>query len=178
LRRRTCGPGLGARVGVLVLVDLALFLLDLGSQPLGRLVDELGATRARAIDDLDAVLAERRQPAVDLIGRHHVLGHVVVDLVVGDEALLLAELDQLVARGVAVATGAAAAARAGGAHRLLAGLGLDRRAPPWLARRPLVLVVVGDVARHPRRRVARVRSGRRKAALPGLSLGIGTKSSS
>src|SRR6476659_410699 len=52
----------------------------------GSLVRELGAARARAIDDLDAVLAERGQPAVDLIGRDHVLGHVVVDLVVGHEA--------------------------------------------------------------------------------------------
>ena len=56
------------------------------------------------------MITERRQPAVDLVGRHDVLGHRVVDLVVRDEALLLAELDQLVfgaGRGVRVVVAAA-----------------------------------------------------------------------
>ena len=40
------------------------------------------------VDDLDAVVAEHRHQVVDLIGRHDVLGQRVVDLVVGEEALL------------------------------------------------------------------------------------------
>src|SRR6185437_8445027 len=102
-----------ARVRVLlVLVDLFLLVLftDAEAFALRRLIDDVGAAAARAVDDLDAVIAERRQPAVDLIGRHDVLGHRVVDLVVRDEALLLAELDQLVLRAshrVGVAAGTA-----------------------------------------------------------------------
>ena len=133
-----------------------------------------------------------RQPAVDLIGRDHVLGHVVVDLVVGDEALLLAELDQLVAHRVAVArrhrarpplppcavsaSSAAASASLAALRRLAA------------AAEVVVLVVVDERRRSaPRRRHRRDRS-RRAAPLPpaafapGLpalpAFGIGTKSSS
>ena len=61
------------------------------------------------------------QPSIWSVG-HDVLGHVVVDLVVGDEALLLAELDQLVAHRVGL--GAALAAALLGDH---AGLGLEGR---------------------------------------------------
>jgi len=52
---------------------LALFLSLSISSPWA-LIYQLGAARARAIDDLDAVLAKRGEPAIDLVGRDHVLG--------------------------------------------------------------------------------------------------------
>ena len=50
---------------------------------------------AGGVDDLDALAAQRRQPVVDLVGGDDVLRHVVVDLVVGQEALGLPDRDQL-----------------------------------------------------------------------------------
>ena len=48
----------------------------------------------RRIDDLDAFVRERRQPVVHALGGHDVLRHVLVDLLVGQEALGLADRDQ------------------------------------------------------------------------------------
>src|SRR5262249_54655903 len=117
----------GARVRVLlVLVGrarralVAVFLLLVDVEALGRVVAARAARAAGAVDDLDAGVTERGEPRVDLIGRDHVLGHVVVDLVVGDEALLLAQLDQLRAHAIGVAAAVLLAAR-----RAL-GLGLHR----------------------------------------------------
>src|SRR4026207_1777957 len=62
--RRDMGTGAVGRGGAgarlrrpPVLVDPPLFLCLLEGEALGGLIDEIGAPRARAIDDLDAVLA-------------------------------------------------------------------------------------------------------------------------
>ena len=46
---------------------LAFFLFLFDIEALGRLIDHLGPAPARPVDDLDTVLAECRQPAVDLL---------------------------------------------------------------------------------------------------------------
>ena len=49
----------------------------------------------RLVVDLDAHVAERGDDRLDLLRVHQVVGQVVVDLGVGEEAALLAELDQV-----------------------------------------------------------------------------------
>ena len=79
--------------GVEVLVPLFFLLLlgrRSGSGRLGLGELDLGGV----VDDLDVVLAEHRHHVVDLIGGHDVGGQRVVDLVVGQEALLAAAIEQ------------------------------------------------------------------------------------
>src|SRR6185312_2275824 len=73
----------------------------LGRRARGRDLDP--AAGAGAVDDLDAFVAERRKPVVDLIGGHDFVGHGVVDLVVGHVALLLAHRDELLLGTLGVA---------------------------------------------------------------------------
>ena len=49
----------------------------------------------RLVVDLDAHVAEGRDDGLDLLGVDQVVGQVVVDLRIGEEAALLAELDQV-----------------------------------------------------------------------------------
>ena len=88
---------LGVRLGVSLLGDLQL---------------------RRRIDDLDALAGEGRQPVVHLIRRDDVLRHVLVDLVVGQEALRLAHGDELALLALALL--------GGGRRRLLGGAVLGR----------------------------------------------------
>ena len=49
----------------------------------------------RLVVDLDAHVVERRDDGLDLLGIHHVVGQVVVDLGVREEAAFLSELDEV-----------------------------------------------------------------------------------
>ena len=102
---RIAGPG-GA-VGVLFLLGLDL-RLDLGLLLLLGVVVGRGLVLRRRLDDLDALVSERRQPVVHLIGRHGALGHTLADLVVGQESLGLADRDQLALVAVAILLGGSA----------------------------------------------------------------------
>ena len=57
--------------------------------------DEQRLLVGRLVVDLDAHVAEGRDDGFDLLGVDQVVGQVVVDLGVGEEAALLAELDQV-----------------------------------------------------------------------------------
>src|SRR3989442_14243680 len=49
--------------------------------------------------DLDAHVVERRDDGLDLLGIHHVVGQMVVDLGVSEEAALFSELDEVLQAG-------------------------------------------------------------------------------
>jgi hypothetical protein len=49
----------------------------------------------RLVEDLDAHVVEGADDRLDLLGVHHVVGQVVVDLGVGEEAAFLAQRDQV-----------------------------------------------------------------------------------
>src|SRR5262249_2283081 len=57
------------------------------------------------VDDLDALVAQRRQPVVDLVRGDHVVAEVVVHLVVGEVALGLAHGDELLLLALALTAG-------------------------------------------------------------------------
>src|SRR5690606_13789780 len=107
-----------------------------------------------------------------------VLGHVVVDLVVRDEALRLAELDQLVAHRVAVARtaerGAAALGLAGlRLHRGRVGLGRGARALDRRQRQVVLVIVAGEVGQRGRVVVVEVHAERLLGAFAALAGGAG-----
>ncbi len=49
----------------------------------------------RRLHDLDAFAAQGRQPVVDMVGRADAFDHVIVDFVEGEEALGLADGDEI-----------------------------------------------------------------------------------
>ena len=102
---RIAGGGVAVGVffllGVFLRLELVAFLVFV---PLALgLVDDLDLRRR--IDDLDAFVGERRQPVVHPIGRRDALGHLLVDLVVGEESLGLADRDQRALLALAVLLG-------------------------------------------------------------------------
>ena len=92
-----------------------------------------------ALGPVDDVDAEIREPEVDLVQlvreAHHLLGQHLVDLVVEEIALLLAQLDELLDRGVLLFDGCEAGNRQSALLSAATGLGGDRGSSsrPWFA---------------------------------------------
>jgi hypothetical protein len=80
----------GGKGGLGLLLDVVV-----GAWPPAGRADEQLFLVGRLVVDLDAHVAERGDDRLDLLGVDQVVGQVVVDLRVGEEAAFLAELDQV-----------------------------------------------------------------------------------
>src|SRR6266498_293582 len=105
---RIAGPRGG--VGVLFLLGLLRLDFDLGVGFGLRVVVLVGRGLAlrRRLDDLDALVGERRKPVLHLTGRRRAFRHALADLVVGQKALGLADRDQLALVALAILLGSRA----------------------------------------------------------------------
>ncbi len=117
LARRLGGDGSAGR-----LRDLAAFRLILG--------DLGGFLRLVGLDDVDAHLGQHRQHVFDLLGADLLRGQHGVELVVGDKAALLRDLDHLLDRGVVEVEKRPVVALGRGFRHLVAFLGLGRHVAP------------------------------------------------